>query len=175
MLRPMRRRQYGVPTIRRSGEKKGPGVFVSKDPKNHYGSPFQFDAGGKQQIVSPDPIWHADGVEIDHSNAVRSGDYLFASVGDAASFLSAISLKDGKQVWKKRGFSTANLIKVGDDFLLLDFEGELALVELSGDGMNVVSQATINTKPTWTPPTLLGTTLYFRDETRIAALDLSGD
>lgn len=118
-------------------------------------------------------VWHAEGVSIDHSNAVRSGDYVFASVGEAASFLTATSLKDGKQVWKKRGFSTSNLIKVGDEFLLLDFEGELALVELSGEDMTIVTQSTINKKPTWTPPTLLGTTLFFRDETRVAALDLS--
>ena len=118
-------------------------------------------------------IWHEENGGIDHSNAVRAGDLLFASMGESTSFMTATSLKDGKQLWKARGFSTANLIKVGDDYLLLDFEGELALVELSADGMTVVTKATINKKPTWTPPTLLGTTVYFRDEARIGALDLS--
>ena len=61
----------------------------------------------------------------------------------------------------------------GDDFLLLDFDGELALVEFGGSGMNVITRATINEKPTWTPPTLIGSTLFFRDEARIVALDLS--
>ena len=59
------------------------------------------------------------------------------------------------------------------EFLLLDFDGELALVELDGSGMNVITRARINEQPTWTPPTLIGRTLFFRDETRIAALDLS--
>jgi outer membrane protein assembly factor BamB len=118
-------------------------------------------------------VWQAKRVQVDHSNAVRAGDLMFASVGEAASFLTATSLTDGTIVWKKRGFATANLLRVGEEYLLLDFDGELALVELSGEGMNVVTQATVNDKRTWTPPTLLGTTLYFRDEARIVALDLS--
>nr|NIM02401.1 PQQ-binding-like beta-propeller repeat protein [Acidobacteriota bacterium]NIM63449.1 PQQ-binding-like beta-propeller repeat protein [Acidobacteriota bacterium]NIO60877.1 PQQ-binding-like beta-propeller repeat protein [Acidobacteriota bacterium]NIQ31952.1 PQQ-binding-like beta-propeller repeat protein [Acidobacteriota bacterium]NIQ87338.1 PQQ-binding-like beta-propeller repeat protein [Acidobacteriota bacterium] len=55
----------------------------------------------------------AEQTEIGHSNSVRSGDLLFASVGGSASFMTATSLADGEQLWKERGFSTANLIKVG--------------------------------------------------------------
>ena len=118
-------------------------------------------------------IWQAAGVQVNHSNAVRAGDLMFASVGEAASFLTATSLTDGSMAWKKRGFATANLLRIGEEFLLLDFDGELALLELNGEGMQVLTQATINDEPTWTPPTLIGTTLYFRDKSRIAALDLS--
>lgn len=118
-------------------------------------------------------VWANDGTKVNHSNAVRVGDMVYASVGESASFITATSLTDGKQAWKKRGFATANLIRVGAEFLLLDFDGELALVELDGSGMNVITQATINERPTWTPPTLIGSTLFFRDETRIVALDLS--
>ena len=78
-----------------------------------------------------------------------------------------------RQAWKERGFARANLLRVGDQCLLLDFDGELALVEFDETGMHVVVQATINDQPIWTPPTLLGTTLYVRDESRIRALDLS--
>jgi len=118
-------------------------------------------------------VWATDSTKINHSNAVRVGDVVYASVGESASFITATSLTDGKQAWKTRGFATANLIRVGEEFLLLDFDGELALVELDGSGMNVITRATINKAPTWTPPTLIGSTLFFRDETRIAALDLS--
>ena len=118
-------------------------------------------------------VWRADATEINQSNAVRAGNWVFASVGEATSFLTATSLKDGTVSWKKRGFARSNLIRVGENFLLLDFDGELALVELTGEGMNVITQATINERPTWTPPTLIGTTLFFRDDTRVAALDLS--
>ena len=118
-------------------------------------------------------VWHSEGFEVAHSNAVRSGDYVFTSTGASVAFLAAMSLRDGKLAWKERGFAQSNLLRVGDTFLLLDFDGELALLKLDGEGMKVITQATINERPCWTPPTLLGTTLYFRDETRIAALDLS--
>ena len=118
-------------------------------------------------------VWKTDAPQIAHSNAVRSGNWVFGSVGDASPFLTATSLVDGSQAWKERGFGRSNLLRVGDDFLLLDFEGELAMVKLSGEGVEVVTRATIDDQPTWTPPTLIGTTLYFRDQSRIAALDLS--
>ena len=114
-----------------------------------------------------------DATQIAHSNSIRDGNWLFASVGDSASFMSATSLEDGSQAWKERGFAQANLVRVGDDYLLLDHDGVLALVELSEKGMNVVTRASINDAPTWTAPTLLGTTLYYRDKSQISALDLS--
>ena len=118
-------------------------------------------------------VWKTDATQIAHSNAVRAGDWVFASVAGSASFIAAISLEDGRQAWKERGFAQANLLRVGDDFLVLDHDGQLALVELSESGMDVVTRASINDEPTWTTPTLIGTTLYYRDESRISALDLS--
>jgi hypothetical protein len=117
-------------------------------------------------------LWKTDATQIGHSNAVRSGNWVFASIGETVGFVSATSLQDGAQAWKERDFSQANFLRVGDDFLLLDFEGQLALVRLDGQGMEVVTRASINDAKTWTPPTLLGTTLYVRDESRITAFDL---
>lgn len=118
-------------------------------------------------------IWQTGETQISHSNAVRQGKWVFSSTGDKASFVTATSLEDGKQAWKERGFARANLIRVGDEFLLLDFDGALAMVELGESGMKILTQATINDAPTWTPPTLIGKTLYVRDESRMMALDLS--
>ena len=118
-------------------------------------------------------IWKDETTQVAHSNVVRSGKWVFASVGESTNFLTATSLEDGSQAWKERGFARANLLRVGDEFLLFDFDGELALVKLSGEGMKVVTRASINDEKSWTPPTLLGTTLFIRDESRIAAFDLS--
>ncbi len=163
----------------------------SEEHKNQWGtiltSPIIDDAGrvfiSAAQVGSmlidpgaPDKtqrIWTGEKTQVNHSNAVRAGEWVFASVGESASFMTATSLKDGEQAWKTRGFGQSNLLRVGDDFLLLDFEGELALVDLNPRGMKVISRASINDKPTWTPPTLIGTKLYVRDESRIFALDLS--
>ncbi len=128
------------------------------------------DPGGSSETRR---IWSDEKTQVNHSNAVRSGNWVFASVGESASFMTATSLKDGKQAWKTRGFGQSNLVRVGDEFLLLDFEGELALIDLGPKGMKVIARASINDKPTWTPPTLIGTTLYVRDESRVFALDLS--
>jgi outer membrane protein assembly factor BamB len=142
-------------------------VFISTDEAGSLLVDPAAAAGGAR------PIWKTEATQISHTNAVRSGAWVYASVGDSASFLTATSLVDGTQAWKERGFARANLVRVGDDFLLLDHEGSLALVALSADGMRIVTRASIDDRPTWTPPTLIGTTLYVRDESRIQALDLS--
>lgn len=118
-------------------------------------------------------LWEEKKTQINHSNAVRDGKIVYATVGESANFVTATSLEGGKELWRARGFGQANFLRVGDDYILLDFEGELALVELTAEGMEIVAQATVNDKPTWTPPTLLGTTLYLRDEARLFALDLA--
>ena len=118
-------------------------------------------------------IWQGDKTQIAHTNAVRDGKLVFSSVGGSASFVTATSLEDGSEVWRARGFAEANFLRVGDSYVVLDFDGKLGLVELNGEGMTVVTEASINDKPNWTPPTLLGTTLYVRDEHSIMALDLS--
>ena len=41
--------------------------------------------------------------------------------------------------------------------------------------MKIVTRASIGDEKTWTPPTLIGTTLYVRDETQMVALDLSAE
>ena len=118
-------------------------------------------------------LWKSGDTQISHSNAVRHGKWVFSSTGDKASFVTATSLEDGTQAWKERGFARANLIRAGDTFVLLDFDGALAMVELDESGMKVLTKATINDAPTWTPPTLIGDVLYVRDESRVMALDLS--
>lgn len=120
------------------------------------------------------PLWRSETTHVGHSNMLRVGDWAFASSGDSTTFVTAVSLADGTQAWKERGFGRANLLRVGNQVVLLDFEAELAIVSFDKDGMAVKAQASIGDKPTWTPPTLLGTTLYVRDEERIRAYDLSG-
>jgi len=118
-------------------------------------------------------VWKAGKTQISYSNAVRQGEWVFASTGESASFITATSLKDGAQAWKERGFAGANLIRVGNEYLLLDYDAVLALVELDRKGMTVVTKSSIGEKRTWTPPTLVGTSLFVRDDYRIRALDLA--
>ena len=73
---------------------------------------------------------------------------------------------------KERSFAKANLLAVGDDLVLLDENGDFAIVSPDSEGFEVHARARILTTLSWTVPTLVGTTLYVRDRKEIVALDL---
>ena len=193
---------YGSPILHKNGQivtpidshlagfdPKNGKLLWAVEHKNQWGtllnSPVVDDEGrialsaGQVGTLLVDPTkeektaWVTKATQVAHSNIVRDGEWLYASTGDANAFLTATSIKDGSQAWKKRGFARSNLIKVGDQYILLDFDAKLALLELSGKEMKILTQTTVGEEKTWTPPTLLDTTLYLRDEDRIWALDLS--
>jgi hypothetical protein len=56
--------------------------------------------------------------------------------------------------------------------ILLDEDGQFALVRVSPQGMNVMAKAAVLESIAWTPPTLVDTNLYLRDRKMIVALDL---
>ena len=81
-------------------------------------------------------------------------------------------MRTGAIEWRERGFERASLLQTDDLTILLDVNGELALARLRPEGMTVLAQATVADGPTWTIPTLVGTTLYVRDQERLRAFDL---
>ncbi len=119
-------------------------------------------------------VWYSERVKIHYWNALRLGDHVYASIGTRGSMkFAAIEIQTGKIVWQQRGFGQANLLQAGDKTILLDGGGQLALLELTPEGMEIRSQAQIVDDVTWTPPTLIGTSLYVRDKTRLRAFDLA--
>lgn len=122
--------------------------------------------------TSVEQVWFNGRIRIHFWNAMREGAHVYASIGGQASVLACVDLRDGSIVWKERGFSQANFVRAGDTTVLLDENGELALVDLSPEGLRVVSQTRISDAVSWTAPTLAGTRLYVRDARRIRAFDL---
>ena len=57
----------------------------------------------------------------------------------------------------------------------MDEDGDLALASLTPDGMTVLARASVFETVAWSTPTLVGTTLYFRDCEKIGALDLGAE
>jgi hypothetical protein len=57
--------------------------------------------------------------------------------------------------------------------VIVDENGDLALASLTDQGLRVHARKAILTSNAWTPPTLVGATLYLRDRKNILALDLS--
>jgi len=56
--------------------------------------------------------------------------------------------------------------------VLVDEDGEIAVASVSDRGINVHARKALLTENAWTPPTLVGSTLYVRDRKEIAALNL---
>jgi hypothetical protein len=81
-------------------------------------------------------------------------------------------VRPGEIAWQERGFGRSSLILADGKAILIDEDGDLALLRLSPAGMTVLAQARIFETTAWTAPSLVGTTLYARDREKIVALDL---
>jgi len=119
-------------------------------------------------------VWESGKMSIHHWNTLRLGDHVYASIGSNASILAGIDVRNGEILWRERGFEQVKFVHAGEQTVLLDGEGNLALADLSPEGLNVRSQVRIMESQTWTAPTLVGTRLYLRDNERIMALELGG-
>jgi FtsX-like permease family len=108
-----------------------------------------------------------------HGTIIRLGDLIFGSSGTSGPApLTAVNVKTGEVVWQDRAFPKANFVYADGKLILLDEDGQLALVRLSPQGMKVLTKAAVLEHIAWTPPTLVGTNLYLRDRRMIVALDL---
>ncbi len=126
--------------------------------------------GGKTKV---EEVWMNRKIRVFQWNAIRVGDYVYTSSGDAKTFLSAIDIKTGEVVDRQRGFGATNQILADGRVILLDDGGKLALAKVSPKGIEIVSSAQVLDALTWTVPTLVDKTLFVRDRGKIIALDLS--
>ena len=132
---------------------------------------LQVVAGAGDATV--EELWHDRRLQIHHGTAVRIGETIIGSSGDfGPAFLMGVDARTGEVRFKTRGFAKANVLRVGDALLILDEDGVLALAGLSGDDLVIRARAQILSPRSWTAPTLVGTTLFLRDQKEIVALDL---
>jgi hypothetical protein len=112
-------------------------------------------------------------VRVHIGTIIRLGDMAYMSSGDfGPAFLTAVNTRDGSIAWQDRGFARAQLLHADGKLIILDEDGTLGLATVSPQGMNVLSRAQILEHRAWTPPTLVGRTLYVRDRRTIAAYQL---
>lgn len=127
-------------------------------------------SGGKTTVKE---LWASRRMRVHHGTMIRLGDLVFGSSGDfGPAPMTAIDVKTGNVVWQDRSFPKANFVYADGKLILLDEDGQLALVSLSPQGMKVISKAVALEHTAWTPPTLAGTKLYARDRKTIVALEL---
>ncbi len=126
--------------------------------------------GGKTKA---EEVWYGRKIRIHHGNAIRIGDYVYASTGDfGPAFVGAVNIHTGKVVWRKRGFAKSTFSYGDGKAIILDEDGQLALAKLSPEGLEVISKCTVAERYAWAAPTLVGKTLYVRDRKHIMAFDL---
>jgi hypothetical protein len=111
-------------------------------------------------------------MRVHHGTIIRLGDLVFGSNAAGPAPLTAVNVKTGEVVWQDRAFPKANFVYADGKLILLDEDGQLALVRVSPQGMRVMAKAPVLEHTAWTPPTLAGANLYLRDRRTIVALDL---
>ena len=127
----------------------------------------------KGSTVDVEELWANQRVRIHFGNAVRIGERVYASNGDAGSApFAAVDIKTGDMVWRDRAVARASLIGIGGRLLILDEEGKLTLAAPTQAGLGVQAQTQLFNGLSWTVPTLVGTTMFARDRKEIVALDL---
>jgi outer membrane protein assembly factor BamB len=118
-------------------------------------------------------LWFTNRARFMFLSAIRLGDVIYGTAGDfGPSFLTALDAKTGKILWQHRGFARGSLIYGDGRAILLDEDGDLAMLELSPEKATVLSEFKLFETTSWSSPTLVGTILYARDRERIVALDL---
>ena len=127
-------------------------------------------AGG---TVSVDQVWATQRVRIHFGNAVRIGGRLYGSNGDmGAAPFAAVDIWTGALLWRDRSVTRSTLIGAGNQLVLLDEDGNLALATAGDSGLELHGKVQLLEERAWTAPTLSGTKSFVRDRHQIMALDL---
>jgi outer membrane protein assembly factor BamB len=127
-------------------------------------------AAGKTEV---EELWAHALVRIHYGNAVRLGDFVYASSGDFGTApFTAVNVKTGKIAWRDRSIARASVISAEGRLIILDEDGHLLLATPTSDGLKVHSKIELLQNNAWTVPTLAGTRLYVRDRKNIMALEL---
>jgi len=141
----------------------------------------EYDAGAKAirlvregQQVKASEAWTSNRLRLHHGNAMHIDGTLYFSSGGKSSvaLMSAVEAATGKVLWQERSISKATLLWADRKLIALDQDGDLLLIDPSPKGLKVVSRSPLMTSLSWTPPSLVGTTLYLRDRKNMLAVDL---
>ncbi len=118
----------------------------------------------------PTEVWsETTKIKTYQTPGLRFGEHVYMG---AELLFYCFNWKTGEMIWRVREFPHPYLLHADGKTILLDGEGKLSLVNLSPDGVDVVSSVQLFDMRSWTNPTLVGKTLYARSRREIKALDL---
>lgn len=128
---------------------------------------------GTKDSAKVEELWFTQRTRFMFLGAVRLGEYVYGTSGDfGPAFLTALDVSTGEAAWRHRGFGRASLLHADGKAIILDEDGDLALANLSPEGVTVLARSKLFETTSWSAPSLVGTTLYARDREKIVAVDL---
>ena len=124
--------------------------------------------------TTPAELWSNNRMHLHFGSALMMGNLIIGASGDfGPAFLVALNVDTGAEVWRDRTFARAQLVDANGTLIIVDEHGEIAVASVSDTGLRVHARKEVLTSNAWTPPTIVGSTVYVRDRKDILALDLS--
>jgi hypothetical protein len=123
-----------------------------------------------QDGFAVDELWHTPRSQFFYCNWIAQGGVIY---GFDSSFLVGLDASDGKVLWKNRDQTDANVLRLGEQLLLLRGDGLLTAGRVSPEGF--VSERRLQVLADahcWTPPTVIENVAYVRNSKAITAVDL---
>lgn len=129
---------------------------------------------GSEGKTTAEQVWASRKVPLGMGTPVLIGEMVVGSKRGPGieTPLMAVDMLTGKRLWLKRSFPMAVSVGGAEKLIILDHTGRLGLATATRDGLTIHTQSQITEKWSFTVPTLVGKTLYVRDEKQIMALDL---
>jgi len=154
-------------------EVDGDRIFLSSPVAGARGLRLVRDGDGEGEEIRVEEVWSTRRVQLYHATSVRVGDWVYGSSGTASpAFLTAVDLRTGEIGWRRRGLGKANCVEADGKLVILDENGVLYLATATPEELVVHSRTQLLERVAWTVPTIVGKTLYARNEGRILAVDL---
>ncbi len=127
-------------------------------------------SGGQTKI---EELWAHKQMRIHIGNAIRVGDVVWGANGDFGAVpFTGVHVKTGEVVYRTRDVARTFQVYADGKLILLDEDGVLVLATPTATGLEIHAKHSLFDSKTWTPPTLVGRTLYARDQKRLVALEL---
>jgi len=151
---------------------RGPGnrLFVS----SAYGGGSRMIALSKADgRVTPREMWSNSRMRLHFGNALWIDGLIVGTSGDfGPAFMVGLDAETGAELWRERSFARAQMVDANGTLVIVDEDGAVALASVSRDGLRVHARSELLTANAWTPPTVVGGTVFVRDRKHIMALDL---
>lgn len=134
--------------------------------------------GGTRALLlsakSAEELWYNSKMKVQYTNLVKSGGHLYGTTGaTGAVILACVDAEDGELEWRTRDVRRSFLLTVGGGRLLaLSEDGELRLLEIDDQGVEIVAEAVITDTSIRNTPTVVDGRLYVRNEKHIMAFEL---